>query len=104
MDAFDRFTSWVRLLGGPTAAAELLRCDVGHVSHITRRRRRPGVDLAVAIEERTKRLVGGAIRVADWSGVRADRRVQRDERAQAGRKRCAKTRRRGLAEASGPAT
>jgi transcriptional regulator with XRE-family HTH domain len=71
MDPISRFCAWTDARGGVTRAAEVLGVDAGHVSRIRRGKTRPGLGLAVKIEERTRRLPGGPIRVRDWPTERA---------------------------------
>jgi len=67
MDAFDRFQRWLadEKLSGAEAARRL-GVHFTMVTHLKRRRRRPGLALAVAIERLTATWSDGPIRSDEW--------------------------------------
>lgn len=70
---FQRFAAFLKDKGwSQTDAARELGCSQVMISHLIRQQRRPGRDLADAIELRTARWKGGRIRSGEWRGASVD--------------------------------
>jgi transcriptional regulator with XRE-family HTH domain len=64
----DRFAAWITESGlTRSEAAKRLGCHPSYPGLILRGQRRPGRDVALAIERVTRRSSGGVIRVEEWA-------------------------------------
>ena len=67
MSARERFSTWVNeVCGSQQLAADLLGNTQSAISKVMLGQRRPGLDLAVAIEKATIDWIDGPILAADW--------------------------------------
>lgn len=57
-----RFRRWTDAIG-VTKVADLIGCDASFVSHLRAGRKRPSLDLAIRIEEKSD----GRVRCVDWA-------------------------------------
>lgn len=65
----ERFRAWVDETGlTRSEVAKRLGCHPSYPGLIIRGARRPGRDVALAIERATRRSSGGVIRVEEWAG------------------------------------
>lgn len=67
----ERLRQWVTEQGGTGPAAAIVGCHRTHLSHLLADPdRRPGIDVAFAIERATAKWSGGQIRAAEWAVAR----------------------------------
>lgn len=66
-----RLRKWVEDVGGKAAAAKLIDCHPSYLVHLLAdgSERRPGLDVAFAIERATKAWPGGVIAAVDWAAT-----------------------------------
>lgn len=65
--ARERFANWVAWLGTQYDAARFLGTDQGSVSSWVNGRRKPGLRMALRIEQCTLRWPGGPIGANEWT-------------------------------------